>query len=304
MGAHSKLPKSNAKRKPNYILNQHGYFGYEIKFNEVFQVQQLDEQEDDDHDIPRLEDLPSLLQKKDKLTFTAKDLVDVNISTSDQERFLKVGISLPIPQQERYKNKFIKCNKNFAWSYYDMPSLDLSFFIHNLPLKKGAKPVNQKLIKMHPSKALLVKKEIENYLNVGFIRPIDYSKWMANIVLVTKPIGEIRICIDFRDINNAYPKDDFPLPNIDMIMDSIVGHDKLSVMYGFLGYNQILINPVDQHKIIFTIPWGNFCWKVMPFGLKNVGATYQHAMVTMFDEQIHIFEEVHVDDILVNLNQG
>jgi len=80
---------------------------------------------------------------------------------------------------------------------------------------------------------------------------------MANIVPLTKPNGEIRICVNFRDMNNDYPKDDFPLPNIDMIVDSIAGHDNLSFMDGFLGYNQILINPDDRHKINFTTPWGN-----------------------------------------------
>jgi len=128
---------------------------------------------------------------------------------------------------------------------------------------------------MHPSKALLAKKEIKKYLNVGFISPIDYSKWMANILPITEPTREIIICIDFKDINNACPKDDFPLPNIDMIVDSIIGHDTLYFMYGFLGYNQIILNPIDQHKTTFTITYDNFYWKVMPFGSKNTRANYQ-----------------------------
>jgi len=124
--------------------------------------------------------------------------------------------------------------------------------MHNFPLKENAKPIKQKPRKMHPSKALLVKKEIENYLQVGFIEPIDYSEWMSNIVPITKPIGEIRVCINFHDINNACPKDDFPLLNIDMIIDSIAGHNMLSFIDGFFGYNQILINPVS------TTPLGQF----------------------------------------------
>jgi len=89
-----------------------------------------------------------------------------------------------------------------------------------------------------------------------------------------------------------------------MIMDSIAGHDTLSFMDGFSSYNQILINLAYQHKITFTTPWGNFCWKVMTFGLKNVGTTYQRAMVTMFHEHIHKIIEVYVDDILVKSKQG
>jgi len=92
-----------------------------------------------------------------------------------------------------------------------MLGLDTFFVMHSLPLKNDAKPIKKKPRKMHPSKALSIKKEIEKYFSVGFIRPIDYSKWMDNIFPVTKPTREIRICIDFKDINNAYPKDDFPL---------------------------------------------------------------------------------------------
>lgn len=85
---------------------------------------------------------------------------------------VKVQITLPIPLQEWYKNKFIENLNNFAWSYDDMLSLDPSFIMHNLPLKYGVKPIKQKIRKMHPYKALLFKKEIEKYLNIGFIKPI------------------------------------------------------------------------------------------------------------------------------------
>jgi len=84
---------------------------------------------------------------------------------------------------------------------------------------------------------------------------------MANIVLVTKPRIEIKVCTNFCNINNAWPKDDFPLPNSDMILYSIFGHDTLSFMDGFLGYNQILINQTDREKTGFTTPWETFCWE-------------------------------------------
>jgi len=87
-----------------------------------------------------------------------------------------------------------------------MLGLDPSFVMHNLPLKERAKPIKQKPRKMHPSKALLVNKEIEKYLNAGFIRSIDYSDWMANIVPISKPTSEIQVCTNFHDINNALQK--------------------------------------------------------------------------------------------------
>jgi len=112
---------------------------------------------------------------------------------------------------------------------------------------------------MHPHIALLVKEELKKLLDVGFIRAIDYPEWISNIVPVSKPDGQVRLCNDFRDLNKACRKDDFPLPNINIIVDLTAGHTMLSLMDGFSGYNQIKIAPEDQHKTTFTCPWGTFC---------------------------------------------
>ena len=98
---------------------------------------------------------------------------------------------------------------------------------------------------MHPKIALLVKAELEKMLDAKVIHPIDYLEWISNMVLVTNPSGDIRICTDFRDLNKACPKDDFPLPNIDMIVDLTARHGILSLMDKFLGYNQIQIAEED-----------------------------------------------------------
>jgi len=135
-------------------------------------------------------------------------------------------------------------------------------------------------------------------LDVGSIRAIDYPEWVSNIVPVSKPDGRVRLCNDFWDLNKACRKDDFPLPNIDIIVDLIAGHTILSLMDSFSGYNQIRIAPEDQHKTTFTCPLGTFCWNVMPFGLKNARATYQHAMTTIFHVMMHVTMEDYVDDIL------
>ena len=83
-----------------------------------------------------------------------------------------------------------------------------------------------------------------------------------------------------------------------MIVDSTLGHEMLSFMDEFSGYNQIKITPEDQHKTAFTTPWGTFCYQVMPFGLKNAGATYQRAMTVIFHDMLHDIVEDYVDDIL------
>lgn len=104
--------------------------------------------------------------------------------------------------------------------------------------------------------------------------------------------------MDFRDLNKACPKDNFPLPNIDNLVNYIIGHEMLSLMDGFSGYNHITVASEDQHKTTFITCWGLFCYKVMPFSLNNVGSTYQWEMMYIFHDYIHDIMEDYVDDIL------
>ena len=107
------------------------------------------------------------------------------------------------------------------------------------------------------------------------------------------------MCVDFRDLNNACPKDDFPLPVIEVMVDATTGHEALSFIDGSSGYNQIRMNPKDEQLTAFRTPKGIYCYKVMPFGLKNVGATYQRVMQKIFDNILHKYVECYVDDLVV-----
>ncbi|KAH7857126.1 hypothetical protein Vadar_009250 [Vaccinium darrowii] len=162
----------------------------------------------------------------------------------------------------------------FAWSHADMPEIDPEIVEHRIPLYPDAKPVKQKLRKMRPDWVLEIKKEIQKQLDAGFLMVTEYPQWVANIVHVPKKNGKIKVCVDFRDLNKASPKDDFPLPHIDVLVDNTAGHALLSFMDGFSGYSQILMAPEDREKTTFTTEWGTYCYKVMPFGLKNAGSTY------------------------------
>ncbi len=133
----------------------------------------------------------------------------------------------------------------------------------------------------------------------GFLLSVQYPQWLANIVPVPKKDGKVRMCIDYRDLNKASPKDDFPLPHIDVLIDDTVRHEMMSFMDGFSSYNQIKMSIEDHEKTAFTTPWGTFYYKVMPFGLKNVGATYQRAMTALFHDMINKEMEVYVDDMIV-----
>ena len=122
---------------------------------------------------------------------------------------------------------------------------------------------------------LAIKAEVEKFLKAGFIYPVPLTKWVSNFVPVDKKQGTICVCTDFRDLNRYCPKDNFPTPFIDHILDECEGSEVFSFMDGFSGYNEIQSKPEYQHKTTFICPWGTFSYQKMPFSLKNVRATFQ-----------------------------
>jgi hypothetical protein len=122
------------------------------------------------------------------------------------------------------------------------------------------------------------------------------NEWVTNPVLANKEHGTIHVCMDFCNLNKACHKDNFLIPFIDQIVDQCTGCEVFSSMDDFLGYNQIQIKPEDQYKTTFISPWGTFTYRKMPFGLKNVGATFQWAMAFSFDDPKHIVE-AYLDDL-------
>ena len=145
-----------------------------------------------------------------------------------------------------------------------------------------------------------IKEEIERLLKSKFIRTARYADWLANIVPVETKNRTIKVCIDFRDLNYATPKDEYPMRVAEMLVDTTTGFEYLSMFDGYSGYNQIFIAEEDVSKTAFRCPGALGCyeWLVMPFGLKNAGATYQRAMNSMFHDFIEKFMEVYIDDIV------
>ncbi|XP_073137629.1 uncharacterized protein [Henckelia pumila] len=141
--------------------------------------------------------------------------------------------------------------------------------------------------------------EVDKLVKTKYIRPVSYPEWLANVVLVPKPGGKWRLCIDFTDLNKACPKDLFPLPRINLLVDSTAGCELLSFLDAYQGYNQIGLAPEDLEKASFITDQGIYCYEVMPFGLKNAGATYQRLVNKMFENLIGQSMEVYIDDMLV-----
>ena len=126
---------------------------------------------------------------------------------------------------------------------------------------------------MHPSLKPLKKKDLNKLLADKIIFPIRHTTWVANLVPVRKKSGDIRICIDFRNLNQA-SQDNYPVPSMEQILQSVSGSAMLSLLDGFSGYNQVLVSKEDHLKTTFLTKWGTYAYDKMPFGLINVGATF------------------------------
>ena len=148
---------------------------------------------------------------------------------------------LSLEEKQEFIAFFKEKEKKNSWTYSNMLGLDPDLIMHHLSIAPGIKLVKQKLQKMHPHVALLVKAKLEKLLKASFIRAIDYVEWISNIVLVSKHNKSIRVCTNFYDLNLACPKDDFLLPNIDTIVHMIEGYEMYSLVDGFSGYKQIKI---------------------------------------------------------------
>ena len=157
--------------------------------------------------------------------------------------------------------QFLRQNRDiFTWKQADMGGIDPTVITHRLNTSPSFKPFKQKRRSFAPERQKAINEEVGKLLQAGAIREVEYPEWLANVVLVKKANGKWRLCIDFTDINKAWPKDSFPLPRIDLIVDATSGHELLSFMDAFSGYNQISMDPDFQEKTSFVIAQGTYCY--------------------------------------------
>ena len=184
-----------------------------------------------------------------------------------------------------------------------MTGISPSHASHRLNVAPSAKSVKQKIRRFHPNRHSIIQVKVDNLLHNGFIRVVQYPEWLANVVVVPKKGSKWRICVDSTGLNDACPKDSFPLPRIDQIVDASAGHGMLSFPDAFSRYHQIPMHPPDAEKTSFITPHGLYCYNVMPFGLKNAGETYQRLVKKIFRPLLGSTMEVYIDDMLVKSKQ-
>ncbi|KAL0420630.1 UNVERIFIED_CONTAM: Pro-Pol polyprotein [Sesamum latifolium] len=198
----------------------------------------------------------------------AEELLNIELVPGDSEKTTRIGSQI----DETLREEVIRCLKRnmdvFAWTPHDLEEID-------------------------------PEAEIDKLVAAGHVEEIQYPEWLSNVVLVPKPSGKWRMCIDYRDLNKACPKDFYPLLKIDQLVDSTSGCELLSMMDASQGYHQIMLAPENRKRVSFITSAGTFCYTTMPFGLKNAGATYQRLLDKIFRHQIGRNMEVYVDDMLV-----
>ncbi|KAI5428965.1 hypothetical protein KIW84_033818 [Lathyrus oleraceus] len=194
--------------------------------------------------------------------------------SEDDVKEVKIGSQLCPEVKKGLVDLLQEYSYVFTWSCQDMPGLDADIVEHRFPLKPEYPPVKQKLRRTHPDISVKIKEEVHKQIDVGFLVTSEYPQWVANILHVSKKDGKVHLCVDYRDLNKGSLKDNFPLPHIDMLVGNAAKFKVFPFMDEFSIYNQIKMAPEDMENTIFITPWGTFYYRVMPFGLNNVGATY------------------------------
>uniref|UniRef100_A0A2N9GX46 Uncharacterized protein n=1 Tax=Fagus sylvatica TaxID=28930 RepID=A0A2N9GX46_FAGSY len=225
-------------------------------------------------------------------TAAEKDPEKVHFNPSEPEFYFLIGTNLSIGDRQELIAFLMEFRDVFAWSVYEAPRVSPDLACHSLNISIEAKPVSQKRRKLAPKLAKIVAKEVERSLEANAIRSVQYPTWLSNTVVVKKKNEKWRVCVDFTDLNRACPKDPFPLPRIDQLVDSASGHERMSFLDAFQGYHQIPMAHSDQEKTAFITPKGIYCYRVMPFGLKNAGATYQRMVTGMFGQDLREVLEI------------
>jgi hypothetical protein len=201
------------------------------------------------------------------------------------------------------EEKLISClsrNKDvFAWSALDLVRVSRTVIEHTLGIDPSVRPKKQRLRKMSDEKTEAAKAEVHCLLEANFIEPITYPTWLANVVMVQKKSDKWRMCIDFTSLNKACPKDKFPLPRIDKIVDSAAGCEVMSLLDCFSGYHQIYMKEEDKASTNFITPFGTYCFIRMPEGLKNARSSFSRLTKTVLESQVGRNIFTYVDDIVV-----
>ncbi|GJV02423.1 reverse transcriptase domain-containing protein [Tanacetum coccineum] len=221
----------------------------------------------------------------------------VNPSFPDQ--IITIGGGLSPVCKNQLKTLLINNMEVFAWEPADMTGVPRRIIEHSLNVNPSLEPFCQKRRTFSPEKSKAVTNEVAEWVRAGIVRPVKYPTYISNPVLVKKCDGSWRMCIDFKILNSACPKDYYPLPSIDCKVEAVMGFKYKCFLDAYKGYHQIQMAREDEEKTAFYTEQGTYCYMKMPFGLKNAGATYQRLVDSTFQSQIGRNLEAYVDDMVI-----
>ncbi|GJT94470.1 reverse transcriptase domain-containing protein [Tanacetum coccineum] len=164
----------------------------------------------------------------------------------------------------------------------EYPEQTIAIAEHRLNVREGCPPVRQKKRSQALERNKEIQKEVERLVEAGIMKEVHYHSWLVNPIMVKKHDNSWRMCVDFKDLNEACPKDGYPLPDIDWKVESFCGYPFKCFLDAYKGYHQIKMAKEDEEKTTFITIQGRFCYSKMPFGLKNAEATYQHLVDKAF----------------------
>jgi hypothetical protein len=203
-------------------------------------------------------------------------------------------------EQEKNLLRFLLNNKDvFAWSGNDLCGVNRDVIEHSLNVDPSFRPRKQRLRKMFDDKAEGAWNKVKRLLSAGVIREVKYPEWLANTVMVKKANGKWRMCIDFIDLNKACPKDEFPLPRMDSLVDAAASSELMSLLDCYSGYHQIWMKKEDEPKTSFITPSGTYCYLRMPKGFKNARGSFNRMTARVLHSQIDRNVLTYVDDTIV-----
>ncbi|GJR53530.1 hypothetical protein Tco_1404051 [Tanacetum coccineum] len=186
-----------------------------------------------------------------------------------------IGAELPTRLKDQLRH-MLRTNKDiFAWSPADMTGIPCHLAEHKLNIHPRTFPVKQKKYVLAKDRNIAVSEEVKKLVDARILKEAFFPRWISNPVMVQKSNGSWRMCIDFTNLNKACPKDSYPLPEIDQKIESLDGFRYKCFLDAYKGYHQIRMAKEDEENTSFHTKHGTFCYEKMPFGLKNVGATYQ-----------------------------
>jgi hypothetical protein len=181
---------------------------------------------------------------------------------------------------------------------------------HSLHVRTDAKPVKQPLRRFADDRRKAIWEEVARLLAAVFIMEVLHPDWLSNPVMVEKKKDEPAIvkiwwmCVDYTNLNKACPKDPFPLPRIDQVIDSTAGCELLSFIDAYSSFHQIPLYQPDQIKTSFITLYGAYCYRTIAFGLRNAGATYQRCMQKCLHDQIDKNVQVYVDNVVIKTKES